>query len=367
MDIHPVEYEVGTDANIVGSKLTYKGYHLSLWDLNVHRRGQTRLLCLRIEQEERLPPMFSPLAQRFISLVSLFLRRRLILGPITRFDDKPCRYASLGNILDTTLDLEPPSHEYVDGEIVRDRDPQTNLQDLKEWLPLVDNLNEGVYDRFISASNLYSKALELIEVRPDVSYLNLVSAIETVAKDVDIGKPTVDDLQEGWEDLIIKLDDEELRQTFTQKLVEERFFRRKFREFIKQYILNDECFWNYEGRPQPQSRINVNNLDKLLNNIYDQRSRTLHSGELFPDYIFSRASLPGLERYPETLYVGKRIQPGYSPMEEIPGGLAIMCGGRTWKSKDFIPYPHFFERLVNHVLKNYLKACQPTEQTKKAS
>ena len=367
MHIHPVEYEVRTDAKIVGKKFIYKGYQLALWDFNVHRRGQTRLLCLRIEQGESLPPIFSPLAQQFIALVSLFLRRRLILGPITRFDDEPQRLAYLSYSSHTTLDqLEPPSHEYVDGEIVRDRYPETNLQNLKEWLPLVDNLNNGVYDRFISASKLYSQALELMEVRPDVSYLNLVSAVETLAKEVDIGEPTLDDLGKRWEDLVNKIPDLHLRQTIINKLVEERFFRRKFWIFIEKYMEGDQDFWTHERRPKGPGRIDETTLPPLLKRIYDQRSRTLHAGESFPFYVFKRTTLPGLEDYPEKSWSRKSIIIHHQEMDEIPIAT-MMQGGRTWELKDFIPYPHFFERLVNHVLKNYLKACQPTKQTKKTS
>ncbi len=364
--MHPVEYEVRTDANIVGSKLTYKSYQLSLWDFGVHRRGQTRLLCLRMEQRESLPPIFSPLPQQFISLVSLFLRRRLILGPITRFDDNPLRHAFVNDVLPTTLDPEPPSHKYVDVDIVRDRDPQTNLQDLKEWLPLVDNLNNDVYDRFISASKLYSEALELMEVRPDVSYLNLVSAVETLAQEVDIGEPTLDDLREGMEELVKEIADLHLRQRFMNMLVEQRFFTRKFYTFIQKCMERDKDFWTYERRPKGPGKIDEKSLPSFLKRIYSQRSRTLHAGEPFPFYVFERTTLPGLEGYPEGTWLGKSIIPHHQEMDEIPTAT-MMHGGRTWKLKDFIPYPHFFERLVNHVLKNYLKACQPTEQIKKTS
>jgi len=139
--------------------------------------------------------------------------------------------------------------------------------------------------------------------------------------------------------------------------VEERFFRRKFYTFIDKYIESDQDFWAYERRPEGPGRIDETNLIPLLKKIYDQRSKTLHTGEPFPFYIFDRTTLPGLENYPEELWLAKPIIPHHQEMDEIPIGT-MMYGGRTWESKDFIPYPHFFERLVNHVLKNYLKANQ---------
>jgi hypothetical protein len=39
---------------------------------------------------------------------------------------------------------------------------------------------------------------------------------------------------------------------------------------------------------------------------------------------------------------------------EIPFCLSHKQLGGEWDQDDFIPYPHFFERLVNHVLKTFL-------------
>lgn len=358
-----VEYEVFTDANLVG-KMIHGDCHLLLWDMDVHRPGQTRLLCLRVEQEASLPPIPPIRAHELTCLASLFLRRRLVLGPMSRFNGEPCRTSSLASFSSNTFDLEPPSHRYVDEDVVRDRVPPTNLGELPQWLTLVDNLNATVREKFISAAKLYSQALELMEVRPDVSYLNLVSAVETLARDVNIGEPNLDDLQPELQSLIGEISDQKLREKIIQKLVEGRFFRRKFAEFIRQQILKDESFWNYERRPSQLGRVCPQNLDRLLKNIYDQRSRTLHTGERFPDYIFVPwGEIPGLVDLPEDAYVNKKIIVHHEPMQEILSGTRVTSGGRTWESKDFIPCPHFFERLVNHVLKNYLKTCQVTVES----
>jgi hypothetical protein len=352
--MHTVEYEVYTDANFVGEMTG--DYRLSLWDRDIHRAGQTRLLCLRIEQEASLPPLPPIRAQELASLASLFLRRRVILGPMSRFDDRSQRIASLDIFSSNTFDLEPLSHRYIDEDIVRD--PPTNLKELSQWLKIVDHLNVTVHEKFLSAAKLYSQALQLIEIRPDVSYLNLVSAIETLAEDMNIGKPTLDDLRPGLQDLVAKISDLKLQQNITQKLAEEGFHRRKFAGFIKQQILEDNSFWNYDRRPSKHGRVCPENLDKYLKNIYDQRSRTLHTGEQFPDYIFIPwGQIPGLD-IPEDIYLNKKIIIHHIPLEEVITAISITSGGRTWKSKDFIPYPHFFERLVNHVLKNYLTTCQ---------
>ena len=353
-----VEYEVYTDANFIG-EMGHGDYQLLLWDIGVHRPGQTRLLCLRVKEEE--PSLFfvpPPKAHALICLASLFLRRRLILGSTSRFDDKPVRTLFLADHPpNITFDLEPRSHRYVDEDIVRG--PDTKLGELSQWLTLVDNLNTAAREKFISSAKLYAQAVELIEVRPDVSYLNLVSAIETLAKDINIGEPTLNDLRPGLQDLVNKISDLELQQKIVQKLAKEGFLGRKFSEFIKQHIEKDDSFWNYARRPDKCSRVTPESLDRLLKNIYGKRSRALHSGERFPDYIFiPLGTIPWIGDYPEDTFLNKKIIVHHESVEEIPTGTSITSGGMTWKSRDFIPYPHFFERLVNHVLKNYLKSLQ---------
>lgn len=351
--MHSFEYEVITDANIVG-EIDFDMCYLTIWySPGLRRRGQSRFLCLRIKNPYPLPPLIPTEAMDFLSRASLFLRRRLVLSSLTRCDDKPSRY----DADDHQTIMPPPSGHYIDVDIVRD--PATNLADLKEWLEMVDKLDTNKRERFDLAARLYSQALEIMEIRPDLGYLNLVSAIETLAVDVDVGAPSLDDLSEGWEDLVNKIADTKLRQEITNKLVEDRFFTRKFCTFIEKCMEKDKDFWTYERRPKGPGRIMEKSLPKLLRKIYKQRSETLHSGKPFPFYVFQRTALPSLEQYSEEIWLEKKTTVHYNEMDEIPShSMIVMPSGGTWAAKDFIPYPHFFERLVNHALKNYLRANQ---------
>ena len=127
--VHSFEFEVIGDANYVG-ELKHGPYYFRIWDIPPHRPGESRLLCLRITQEEELPVIPPTGAKEFISLASLFLRKRLILGPMTRWDDKPSRQR---------LDLKSSNH-YVDIDIICGETDtiasETNLNELSTWLPL---------------------------------------------------------------------------------------------------------------------------------------------------------------------------------------------------------------------------------------
>ena len=340
----PIEYEVIADSNFIG-ELTYGSVNLQIWDFGFHRRGEKRLLCLRFEEEVELPPFPPKKAQEFVYLSSLFLRRRLVLGKMTRFNNTPRRHSSA---------WRQSNDEFVNADIVRG---ETNLSELSDWLLLMEHLDTEKRNRFCLAAKFYSEALEHIEANPDIAYLNLVSVIETLCRDVEIGEVVLTEIDRGIANAVNKIQPPDIQEEVAKSIIKhERFIKRKFIKFIIGYTA--EGFWAYQRRPPEPLRVNPSDLDRLMANIYDQRSRTLHAGEPFPSYIFECHRLPGLEIYPEDTYLNKNVKIGYLPMAEVPTGKAISSGGRIWKSKDYIPYPHFFERLVNHVLKCYLKKHQ---------
>jgi len=138
-------------------------------------------------------------------------------------------------------------------------------------------------------------------------------------------------LDSNLAELVDSVEDIQLRQKIECHILNrERFINRKFVSFILSHI--DDDFWKYKGRSKT-ARIEPDELPELLKRIYDQRSRTLHAGEPFPIAIFLPPSPIGAEKMT---------------------GLAMASRGKLWKKKDFIPYPHFFERLVNFVLKTFL-------------
>lgn len=344
--IHSYEFEVTSDANYVG-ELTHGPYYFRIWDMPPQRPGESRLLCLRITQEAELPPVLPTVAKEFVSLASLFLRKRLVLGPMTRWDDKPSRHR---------LDFKSPNH-YVDIDIVCGETEtiagNTNLGELSAWLPLVDNLEKATRDKFTLAARFYQQAVEMIEAVTDMAYLNLISAIETLCGDTDIGMIKLAEVDNALANAIVRVNPLDLQREIEERIMKrERFIKRRFVEFIKQHI--DDSFWTYQRRPQPHARIKPDDLDRLLKNVYDQRSRTLHTGEPFPEYIYMSQQLTDISH----LEYNKAYKIGRTYMEEIPFGNTIMIGSRSWTAEEYIPHPHFFERLVNHVLKNYLKTNQ---------
>jgi len=324
------EYEIIADSDIVGS-LTYDPYKCSIWEFSSKYEGEERKLCLRV-REKVYPAVYQPkkpeeysgfyhggsIAEEFVYLASLFLRRRLELGPIVRWNDVPHFISKRKEWLDKQLILG-----------------KSSLHNLTDWFQLTEGLNRIYHQRFILATKFYHRALSLIDDQPDMAYIDLVSAIETLSRDFDIGNVTIADLNnQKLEKYVSAIDDAGLRSNIEKVIVKAySFSKRRFKDFILDYT--EETFWADQKRPV-HGKIKCEELASLLGRIYDQRSKTLHNGEPFPAYIFS-IPING---------------------EEISSSLGISKGEKRWDTKYFIPYPHFFERLVNHVLKTFLRRNQ---------
>lgn len=325
------EYAVKADHHFVGD-WKWRCYHLRLWELDVtKKKGEDRFLNLRYEYD---PDLFREqwksasrdayyhgggLADEIVSLASLFLRTHLSLGPRVRSDGNPewIKHGCSG---------------HIDPGLVRD---STDLGELENWFPLVENLPDELWQPFILSVRLYHQSIGMIEQNPDLAYLSLVSSVEVLAEEHPIGNVSLSDIDKGLAQAVARVEPEDLRTEIQDRILNrEHFTRRRFRRFVLDHV--DELFWERETRPDI-GRIEKDELPELLNRIYDQRSRTLHSGEPFP---------PNIERPPMQ---GAEISPS----------RGMSKGGRRWEPDEFVPHPHFFERLVNHCLKEHLKRHQP--------
>lgn len=316
------EYEVITDSHIEGA-LIYGPYSIFVWDHDIFSEGEERTLCLRIKSNAKesfeLPDVSKNgyyhggyIEDEIIALSSLFLRRRLKLGSITRRNDLPYRESNKSGIAYKCL-----------------QKGEGNLLSLIEWFELIKKLNESLHLKYILAVRLYHRAILLIDEEPDLAYLNLVSAIEVLCRDTIIEKiPLLSDIDQNLATIVDKVS-EPLRSELVEAIIHrEKFITKKFVQFILSHI--EDCFW--EGERPRMGRVEPDSLKGYLTKIYNQRSSTLHEGKSFPPSIMS--------------------PPFYECEIDL---FRTSIGERCWDEHDSIPQPDFFEKLVNHVLKVYLK------------
>jgi len=333
VNISTYEYEILAYSTIFG-EFEYGPYYFTIWEFGIKPPGQERKLILKIKQSNKLFEEYriesekndiyhgGGIADEIVYLSSLFLRRRLKLSKCVRTDDSP----RILNFKTGFIDIE-----LISGE--------SNLNNISEILKLTKNLKIELQEKFILSAKLYHQALLQIEDYTDIAYLNLISAIEVLCQNYRINKSISDINDKALNDFYNKLDDELKKEFEIIILRRERLIKTNFVKFILDHL--DDSFWNYEKRPKVFGRIKEDEIEDILKRIYDYRSKLLHTGEQFPIYIFYPPESINKNEYAEI------------PFCEGTGTL-----GKMWNKNEFIPYPHFFERLVNHVLINFLRKNQ---------
>lgn len=324
-----IEYEVETDASVVGG-MDYGPYAVLIWEFGDKRPGEKRKLCLRTitkrcSSEDRSWENATKdgyhhgggIPHELVALASLFLRRRLTLRRMVRMDDQPI--------------MSGPSQGWVDQALIRG---ERNLADLPPWFEMVRRLDPQWHLRFMLSARLYHKAIQMIEDEPDLAYLNLISAIETLCYNMDIGDVGLSEANEKLHKLVLRVEDDQLRGELSAAIEKELYHcTRRFVEFVQAYV--EEEFWQNERPEWERARVDPGDFEKHLRRIYDQRSKTLHEGRPFPPGVYE------------------------PPMQGAEVEKAdIIVGDKKWSSNDHVLNPWFFERIVNHVLKTFLKRHQ---------
>lgn len=350
------EYAVIADADITG-ELKTGPFDFKMWQMGEFGPGQERWLCLQIRYpqmtedeyqnwlESSPPPHRMSKTQRrkafyhgggaaeeVVALASLFLRRRLKLGPEVRIDGNPV-------MMERNFGVRTDKY-LIEGK--------SNLAELRPWMELAHNLREEVHLPFVLAARLYQQALSQIQSAPDLAYLNLVSAIEALANRQKISQPIVADYDQHLAGLLERIEDRELQDRLSERILghlNEGKIGLRFVQFILNHV--EDSFWDEQSRP-PEAKDETDpeklrkwglvvpeDLSELMQRVYAQRSKTLHEGRPFPSWALRSTR-----------------------DEDLPRSPGIASGGGFWAEEDFIPYLPFMERLVRHVLITFLRRNQ---------
>jgi hypothetical protein len=261
------------------------------------------------------------LPEEIAALAAVRLRCRFQVRRAVKMDDAPMVSFGQESLIDPSL---------VSGD--------RNLGRLETWLENVSRLPEHLHQRFILAVRLYNEAVRIIEESPDLSYLSLVSAIETLAFDYEIERPSLSEYRKDLASLLEGVGDDKLRGQLAEAFMKDQhFIKRRFKKFVLDYT--PRLFWESQSRPA-LGRVAEEDLGRLLGLIYDQRSGTLHEGRSFPPNVF------------------------HPPIRgaEIDWSESTTYGGRVWQRKEYIPNPHFFEGLVRSVLLAYVERHRDSQQ-----
>jgi hypothetical protein len=197
------------------------------------------------------------------------------------------------------------------------------------FLDRVKALDQTRHQKFILACHHYARGVKEVGVDPEMVFIRLVSAIETLSKDTKLTRK--DDVleQQGIAALIAqsKLSAEskkELQATF-----DARKSRKKFIRFVEGHCGGFFKGGNFKAR---HTKIKKVELAKILDVIYGARSKYLHAGEP----MFLSTPMKGGEKW------------------DTDPTLGTIADNRSFPASQKLPYGYFFEGLVRQCLLNYL-------------
>ena len=285
------------------------------------------------------------------ALISLCLGIRVKAGEMNRTFGRGADlvgrpHGSLSGV-DPDVSLVTPERKTP---ILPDATSSRNLEDAKiiSTLPMMSHQSATA---LIRASRMYQEAIWNVEVTPEISWLLLISAVETIAnkwqttaitnveKLISSKPKLVEILKKHGGDALVFEVAEELAPTLAAT--------KTFINFIIAFM-----------PPEPPSRPNTfaqvtwtkSKLKNILSQVYNYRSRALHGGHPFPAPMCLPATMIDRGIY-----------------AEFPIGIATATKGGVWRSEDTPISFHIFEYIARNAVLNWWKhAASENESTKYA-
>jgi hypothetical protein len=194
-------------------------------------------------------------------------------------------------------------------------------------------LSPGNAIALVKAARSYQTAMWIAESDPNLAWLMLVSALETVAvqwRTTD-GTPVevLRSIKPEWVGLLEQHGNELLLETMASNWIHLLGSTKRFIDFVLCFLPAPPL-----KRPQTQQDWSPRAMKQTLRKIYEYRSKALHGGTPFP----------------QPMCDAPWFQPGMEAPAEMPIGLATSSQGGVWMKEDCPILLHVFEYITRGVL-----------------
>jgi hypothetical protein len=194
----------------------------------------------------------------------------------------------------------------------------------------------------VRAARLYQDALWLAESEPELTWILLVSALETAANEWEKNKRDEiarlrDAKPELW-DYLDSLKDSSILSKVAEYIADSLGITRQFVTFVLRFLPEPPGLRPPEWA---QFKWEPNQLKKALTTIYSYRSKALHDGRPFPPPMCNAPRLDSSWQ---------------APAEKMVGQATSERGG-VWLQKDIPMNLHLFEYIARNVLLNWWQEC----------
>lgn len=343
------EYPLFTDAHLVGNHiLSGLGPYqiINAVALPEFRQSRPSLVLrvasyvnnVRLDTEKTDDERYhgGDLADEIASIISLSVGIRLKSGGINRiFND----IDPMGTPVSSWGYTPDPILPNISNPLIIPRVVGTHHLEGLTILATLPSLSPEDAVALIRAARLYQEAIWIAESTPELSWIMLVSAIETAANRWRTSKETpLERLRASkpkLEDILRKGGDDDFVSLVAEQIAPIMGATKKFIDFILEFLPPPP-----EQRPPElfQYSWTKQAVKKSMRKIYDYRSRALHGGTPFP----APMCLP-----PRGLT---------GELEEVPIGYSTSTKGGVWLLKDTPMLIHVFEYIVQGSLLNWWRS-----------
>ncbi|MGH9870650.1 MAG: hypothetical protein ACREAA_21140 [Candidatus Polarisedimenticolia bacterium] len=286
------------------------------------------------------------IAEDLAALLSLLLRRLITVSAKVRISlpgEKPEEFPMpLLNSIRRTVRRKRPSFVKLGSEGLSVSSHvlppvPVHAGELHRLLSALPHLESAA--AYVRSARLYSQAVRLLDEYPDVSYVLLISCVETAADAyLPSWKPDSDKMRESKKSMIQYAEGIGLREEQWGKLADlackdMRWTSERFQEFLIRYV-PDSLWEDSEEFKSIEAFIpSKERFCEVLKLICRTRGRALHAGEAFP--------------------ITGRLEPS----EMLPVDAVLHLS----PERPCLPPATWFERVVSMTLRSYLESRAPNE------
>lgn len=200
---------------------------------------------------------------------------------------------------------------------------------LKLFLDTIRTLDQEYHQSLIRAFYWYAEAIKEIGVDRQLFFIKMVSAVEALLNFIEApsGNLKVKLMKLVKEEFFTEAEKNEI-----ERWLENRKIRQRFMIFLQNY---SRGFFKKGKRKAKHCYIRKSELMNYAKRIYDARSTYLHSGK--PMFLSIDIGAEGAEFW------------------DLDPSLGMMVDRKRFTANEKLPRTRWFERLVNHCLKNFIE------------
>ncbi|MBP7671189.1 hypothetical protein KA119_02765 [Candidatus Gracilibacteria bacterium] len=201
---------------------------------------------------------------------------------------------------------------------------------LEDFLNKIISLNQKYHQKLINSFFWYAEGIKELGINSQLFFIKMTSCIEPLLKFTPNKKSN--DLERKVTNLIRKSIFNNSETEELENWLKNRNIKKRFVNFIAKY---SKGFFKSGRRKRKNSHIYKSKLNEFTKIIYNARSKFLHEGT--PMYLSMEPNIDSEKHV------------------DIDGTLGMMSDRKKFNTKEKLPRPRWFERIVNHCLQNFIE------------